>query len=63
MSVDRPDAVRSGLDLPRCGLCLAQIDMDVAEALMLNLHADHQTVKNNSAFSYIDWKVGVRCTS
>ena len=26
---------------------------------MLNLHAGHQSVKNNSAFSYTDYKIGV----
>ncbi|MFZ6843234.1 TorF family putative porin [Undibacterium sp. RuTC16W] len=25
----------------------------------LNLHAGHQTVKNNTAYAYTDWKVGV----
>jgi uncharacterized protein (TIGR02001 family) len=34
-------------------------NFDVAQGLQLNLHAGHQTVKNNSAFSYTDWKVGV----
>ena len=34
-------------------------NIDVAEGLVLNLHAGHQNVKNNSAFSYTDWKVGV----
>lgn len=34
-------------------------NIDVAEGLVLNLHAGHQNVKHNSAFSYTDWKVGV----
>lgn len=34
-------------------------NVDVAEGLVLNLHAGHQTVKNNSASSYTDWKVGL----
>ena len=34
-------------------------NVDVAEGLVLNLHAGHQRVKNNSAFSYTDWKVGL----
>lgn len=32
---------------------------DIADGVVLNLHAGHQTVKNNTAFSYTDWKVGV----
>ena len=34
-------------------------NVDMAEGLVLNLHAGHQTVKNNSASSYTDWKVGL----
>jgi uncharacterized protein (TIGR02001 family) len=34
-------------------------NIDVAEGLVLNLHAGHQKVKNNSAFSYTDWKIGL----
>ena len=34
-------------------------NVDVGGGFQLNLHAGHQTVKNNSAFSYTDWKVGV----
>ena len=30
-----------------------------AHGLVLNLHVGHQNVKNNSAFSYTDYKVGV----
>lgn len=34
-------------------------NLELAEGTTLNLHAGHQRVKNNSAFSYTDWKVGV----
>lgn len=34
-------------------------NLEMAEGLVLNLHAGHQTVRHNSAFSYTDWKVGV----
>lgn len=34
-------------------------NLDIAEGTVLNLHVGHQTVKNNGAFSYTDWKVGV----
>jgi len=34
-------------------------NIDVESGLVLNLHAGHQTIKNNSAASYSDWKVGV----
>lgn len=34
-------------------------NVDVATGLVLNLHVGHQRVKNNSAFSYTDWKVGL----
>ncbi|MCG2585506.1 TorF family putative porin [Massilia sp. TS11] len=34
-------------------------NLDVAEGLQLNLHAGRQTVKNNGAFSYNDYKVGL----
>ena len=34
-------------------------NIDLATGLVLNLHAGHQKVRNNSAFSYTDWKVGV----
>jgi uncharacterized protein (TIGR02001 family) len=35
----------------------ANIDLD--GGYIVNLHAGHQTVKNNSTFSYTDWKVGL----
>ncbi|NRR33213.1 hypothetical protein HSX11_23860 [Oxalobacteraceae bacterium] len=34
-------------------------NVDLAQGLVLNLHAGHQNVKHNSAASYSDWKVGV----
>lgn len=36
-------------------------NIDVAEGLVLNLHAGHQQVKGagNNPFSYTDWKIGV----
>jgi len=34
-------------------------NVDVGNGYTINLHAGHQTVANNSAFSYSDWKIGV----
>ncbi|MES2127656.1 MAG: TorF family putative porin [Pseudomonadota bacterium] len=34
-------------------------NVDIATGLQLNLHFGHQTIKNNSAFSYSDYKLGV----
>lgn len=34
-------------------------NFEVAPGYTLGLHAGHQTIKNNSAYSYSDWKVGV----
>jgi uncharacterized protein (TIGR02001 family) len=34
-------------------------NIDIATGLVLNLHAGHQNVKHNSAFSYTDYKIGV----
>ena len=34
-------------------------NLDAGNGYMLNLHAGHQTVKNNSGLGYTDWKVGV----
>lgn len=34
-------------------------NIEVAAATVLNLHVGHQKVKNNSDFSYTDWKIGV----
>jgi uncharacterized protein (TIGR02001 family) len=34
-------------------------NLELAAGLMLNLHVGNQKVKNNSAFSYTDYKVGV----
>jgi uncharacterized protein (TIGR02001 family) len=34
-------------------------NIDVSNGYTVNLHAGHQTVKNNSTLSYNDWKVGL----
>jgi uncharacterized protein (TIGR02001 family) len=34
-------------------------NIEVKDGYILNLHAGRQTVKNNAAFSYTDWKIGV----
>lgn len=34
-------------------------NIDLVEGTVLNLHVGQQTVKNNGAFSYTDWKIGV----
>jgi len=34
-------------------------NVTLSEGLTLNLHAGHQTVENNSASSYDDWKLGI----
>ena len=34
-------------------------DIDVSNGFILNLHVGRQKLKNNSAFSYTDYKVGV----
>jgi uncharacterized protein (TIGR02001 family) len=34
-------------------------NIDITEGFILNLHAGHQRVKNNSQFSYDDFKIGV----
>nr|WP_315469224.1 TorF family putative porin [uncultured Undibacterium sp.] len=34
-------------------------NIDIDSGLVLNLHAGHQQVKNNSISAYTDWKVGV----
>lgn len=34
-------------------------NVDLAQGFVLNLHAGHQRVRNNSAASYNDWKIGV----
>jgi uncharacterized protein (TIGR02001 family) len=47
------------VDSKKSGYLDIGANIDVAEGLVLNLHAGHQSVKNNSAFSYTDWKVGV----
>ncbi|MET3115805.1 uncharacterized protein (TIGR02001 family) [Undibacterium sp. GrIS 1.8] len=37
----------------------ANVEVVPESGYTLNLHAGHQTVKNNSASSYTDWKIGV----
>lgn len=37
----------------------AGANIDIVEGTVLNLHVGQQTVKNNSAFSYTDWKIGL----
>ncbi|WP_211453587.1 TorF family putative porin [Collimonas antrihumi] len=34
-------------------------NVDVSNGYTVNLHAGHQTVKNNSTLSYNDWKIGL----
>ena len=34
-------------------------NLDIGTGLLLNLHVGHQRVKNNGAFSYTDYKIGV----
>lgn len=34
-------------------------NLEVGNGFIVNLHAGHQKVKNNSDFSYTDWKIGV----
>jgi uncharacterized protein (TIGR02001 family) len=46
-------------DSKRSGYLDIGADLDVGSGFMLNLHVGRQRVKNNSAFSYTDYKVGV----
>ncbi|HJV87312.1 MAG TPA: TorF family putative porin [Noviherbaspirillum sp.] len=46
-------------DSKRSGYLDVGANVEVGQGLTLNLHAGHQKVKNSSAFSYTDWKVGV----
>jgi len=34
-------------------------DIEAGGGFVVNLHAGHQSIKNNSAFNYTDWKLGV----
>jgi uncharacterized protein (TIGR02001 family) len=47
------------VDSKRSGYLDIGANVEIGEGLILNLHAGHQKVKNNSPFSYTDWKVGV----
>ena len=46
-------------DSKRSGYLDIGANIDMGDGLILNLHAGHQKVKNNSPFSYTDWKLGV----
>lgn len=46
-------------DSKNSGYLDGSINYDVYQGYTLNLHAGRQRVKNNSAASYTDWKVGV----
>lgn len=46
-------------DSKRSGYLDLGADLDVGNGFLLNLHIGRQRVKNNSAFSYTDYKVGV----
>lgn len=46
-------------DSKNSGYLDGQFNYDVYDGFVLNLHAGHQKVKNNSAVSYSDYKVGV----
>ncbi len=47
------------VDSKRSGYLDVGANLDVGSGFTINLHAGHQKVKSNSAFSYTDWKVGV----
>ncbi|HYD95136.1 MAG TPA: TorF family putative porin [Noviherbaspirillum sp.] len=47
------------VDSKRSGYLDIGANIEVGEGLVLNLHAGHQKVRNNSPFSYTDWKVGL----
>lgn len=47
------------VDSKNSGYLDGQFNYDVYDGYNLNLHVGHQNVKNNSAASYSDWKVGV----
>lgn len=47
------------VDSKKSGYLDVGANLDIGNGYTLNLHAGHQKVKNNSPFSYTDWKVGV----
>lgn len=47
------------VDSKNSGYWDAGANITLREGLTLNLHAGHQTIENNSAASYDDWKLGV----
>ena len=46
-------------DSKNSGYVDAQVNQDVADGYILNLHVGHQNVKHNGASSYTDYKLGV----
>ncbi|KQW91333.1 hypothetical protein ASC94_16170 [Massilia sp. Root418] len=46
-------------DSKNSGYFDASVNQEIQDGYILNLHVGRQNVKNNSAFSYTDWKVGV----
>ncbi|MEN9866599.1 MAG: hypothetical protein RL748_2189 [Pseudomonadota bacterium] len=46
-------------DSKRSGYLDVGANIDLTGGYTLNLHAGHQSVRNNSAFSYSDYKVGI----
>jgi uncharacterized protein (TIGR02001 family) len=46
-------------DSKNSGYFDASLNQEIQDGYILNLHVGRQNVKNNSAFSYTDWKVGV----
>lgn len=47
------------IDSKNSGYLDVGANIEFTPGYTLNLHAGHQTVKNSSAFSYTDWKIGV----
>lgn len=47
------------VDSKKSGYVDLGANVDLTEGYTLNLHGGHQSFKNNGAFSYTDWKVGV----
>ena len=47
------------VDSKNSGYVDAQLNQEVTDGYILNLHVGRQNVKNNGAFSYTDYKVGV----
>ncbi|MBS1186628.1 MAG: hypothetical protein H6R04_646 [Burkholderiaceae bacterium] len=47
------------VDSKNSGYLDAGADIDLGSGYTLNLHAGHQWIKNNSAYNYTDYKIGV----